>query len=298
MPLKIGGAEIKTPYLVAGGAVAVVLIGYGVIKKKQADAAAAAASPSSSGQIDPQTGDIAGSAQDQADLAALQGGGAGLDYGGYGAYDTGLGGYGALYPNTGGITSSGPDAIDPNSGIPYAEEPGWVYNDQSGTWTYQGTGSGVGGGTYTTNAQWLQAVEQYFVTNQLVSDGGVALTSALGKYLAGSPVTPDQATLIDEATGIERYPPVSGPGGYPPGIHLSSSQGKPPAGGTVTVPNVVGEGFGEAYNAITRAGLKSSPGKGKVNSGYKVTAQDPTAGTQVASGSTVTLTAPAPGKKK
>jgi hypothetical protein len=302
MPLKIGSAEIKTPYLVAGGAVAVVLIGYGLVKKKQAAAAAAAAaaSPSSAGDIDPETGDIAGSAQDQADLASLQGGGAGLDYGGYGAYDDGLGGYGAAYPDTGGVTSSGPDAIDPNSGLPYSEEAGWVYNDQSGTWAYQGTGSGnTGGAAITTNAEWLQACETYFVSNSLVSDSGVALTSALGKYLAGSPVTPDQETLIQEATGVEGYPPVSGTGGYPPGIHVAGSQTTPPpAAATVTVPSVTGRNWGAAFNAITGAGLKAvaNGSAAKVDTNWTVATQDPSGGTQVATGSTVSVTVPAPKK--
>jgi hypothetical protein len=296
MPLRIGRAEIKTPYVVAGGAVVLVLVIYGVIRKKQADAAAAAAaaSPSSAGQIDPETGDIAGSAQDESDLAALQGGGAGLDYGGYGAYDDGAGGYGAVYPDTGDLTSSGPDAIDPNSGIPYAEEAGWVYNDQSGTWSYQGTGSGnAGAGAFTTNAQWLQACEQYFVSNSLVSDNGVALTSALGKYLAGSPVTPDQETLIQEAAGIEGYPPVNGAGGYPPGIHLSSSQttaggGTTTAAATVTVPDVAGQKVGPAHNALVRAGLTVS---NRPDSNYTVTVTTPRAGTKVKAGTSVDITA-------
>lgn len=294
MALKIGKAEIKTPYLVAAAAVAVILIGYAIVKRRQN--AAAAATTNSASQIDPATGDIAGSPQDQADLAAQQSGGydSGTPgYGGYGGFGAGAGGY---YPNT-ASTTSGPDAIDPNTGVPFAEEPGWVYNDQSGTWAYQGTGAGAGGGgsggvgTFTTNAQWLQACESYFVSNGLVSDNGMALTSALGKYLAGSDVTPDQETLIQEATGVEGYPPVRGPAGYPPGIHVSASHVKPPPpAAKVKVPNVVGMEQDAAFARLSAAGLHASGATAVPGKVHTVTREDPAAGTSVAKGSTVQLT--------
>jgi hypothetical protein len=288
MAVKIAGHEVKTPYLVAAGAVIVILVGYAIVKRRQ-DAAAAAASPAAA-DIDPATGDIAGSAQDEADLAAQAGGdSAGTPgYGGYGDYAGGS----DLYPDT--IAASGPDAIDPNTGVPYAEEAGWVYNSQSGTWSYNGTGAGpgtgTGAGTYTTNAQWLQAAESYFVSNGLVSDGGVALTSALGKYLAGSDVTPDQETLVQQATGLEGYPPVPGSAGYPPGIHTSASQSTPPASSSVKVPKVTGLEQEAAFGRLVAAGLHASGPPAVPGKVHTVTKQDPAAGASAPKGSTVQLT--------
>lgn len=59
------------------------------------------------------------------------------------------------------------------------------------------------------------------------------LAQALGLYLTGQAVTPDQTTIIDEAIGVGGYPPVSGPNGYPPAIRTQAAGGQtpPPAPG-------------------------------------------------------------------
>ena len=128
------------------------------------------------------------------------------------------------------------------------------------------------------------------MANGLVSDGGVALTSALGKYVAGADITPEQETLVQQATGIEGYPPVPGAAGYPPGVHLSGSQTTPPAAAKVKVPNVVGMEQDAAFARLSAAGLHASGATAVPGKVHTVTREDPAAGTSVAKGSTVQLT--------
>lgn len=111
----VGPVSKKWVVIIVGASA--VTIGYVVIRRKSSAAAATTSTDTTtgdgtdtSGQIDPETGDIAGSAQDQMDLASLQDSG----YGTYG--DTGLGaaGYGTYYPpvastipGAGGFTTNG-----------------------------------------------------------------------------------------------------------------------------------------------------------------------------------------------
>lgn len=71
--------------------------------------------------------------------------------------------------------------------------------------------------------------------------------------------------------------------------YVPQAPGSTPSPSTkVAVPNVVGEGYGEAYNQIVYgAGLKISPTH--INSNYRVTSQSPAAGTQVSKGTIVTV---------
>jgi hypothetical protein len=57
---------------------------------------------------------------------------------------------------------------------------------------------------------------------------------------------------------------------------------------TAVVPNVVGLGYGEAFNHLELAGFKTFPEH--VNSAWRVTKQSPASGSNAAKGSTVTLT--------
>jgi hypothetical protein len=151
-----------------------------------------------------------------------------------------------------------------------------------------GTGEPPAPLTATTNAQWVQAA-----VTALSQQGytGSQVLAALGLYVTGQPLSASQEQIVTAAIGAEGYPPIPGTSGYPPAMNAgSTSTGNNPGGNSVTVPSVTGMGFGQAYNTLVNAGLKSSPGQGKVNANYKVTAQNPAAGTLVASGTTVSLT--------
>lgn len=97
-------------------------------------------------------------------------------------------------------------------------------------------GSGAGGvsgttppvpgtGGFTTNGQWTQQAEAD-MSNTGVDPG--ALAAALGAYIAGSPVTAAQHSLIDQAIAFEGYPPVAGPSGYPPAVKAQPIGTSPP----------------------------------------------------------------------
>ena len=121
--VNLFGSQVKKGYVIAGGAVVVLAVGYGWYRNRQAGASAAATqatatdttgTSSTDAGIDPATGYPYGSAADTEALAQMSGG-----YGGYGYGGGGGGGY------------------------------------------YGGGGSGGGG--YTTNGQWAQAAESYLV---------------------------------------------------------------------------------------------------------------------------------------
>lgn len=95
--------------------------------------------------------------------------------------------------------------------------------------------SGGAGSTFnppSSNPQWVQAAMQELA---LTADPN-ALASALGLYVTGQAVTPDQETLIDQAIAVEGYPPVAGPNGYPPAIRTQPAPGQ---GGGGAVPGPV-----------------------------------------------------------
>jgi hypothetical protein len=186
--VNLFGSPVKKGYVLAGGAVVVLAVGYGWYRNRQANAAAATSAAGGSGTsgidpatgvpyadesgagIDPATGYPYGSAQDQEALAQL-GGGSGFTGGGGG----------------GPITT------------------------------------GTSGG-YTTNGQWAQAAESYLVST--VGGDANTVAAALGKYITGQPVTSDQVDVIEQAIAFTGYPPVNGPNGDPPAYTLT--QGGPP----------------------------------------------------------------------
>ena len=116
-------------------------------------------------------------------------------------------------------------------------------------------------------------------------------------YMAGSTnITVEQPVAGAVTTSSGGANPVSGSGGgkltgVTPGDHLPPGTRPNPIGVTdVKVPDVTGMGFGEAFNMLTKAGFKVTPGAGKANSRYKVSAQSVRAGTSLAKGSTIKLT--------
>jgi hypothetical protein len=81
-----------------------------------------------------------------------------------------------------------------------------------------------------TNAAWFQQSEAY-----LTQQGFDAITvgAALGAYLAGIGLTPDQLNIVNTAIGAEGYPPVT-----PTAPHLlpATGQSGSTTGGSITNP--------------------------------------------------------------
>jgi hypothetical protein len=130
--------------------------------------------------------------------------------------------------------------IDPATGIPYADE---TAGSIGGTGGYSGlgygyqtsdiTGSSLSTGTsFTTNAQWSQAVEAGLTG---LGYDPLAVGSAVGKYLLNQPLTSDQVTIVQTAVAEYGPPPVgtfaiiAGGSAPPP---PSGGGGTPPPGGT------------------------------------------------------------------
>lgn len=86
--------------------------------------------------------------------------------------------------------------------------------------------------TPTTNAQWGQDAEA-----AMGSSGSDAIAAAIAKYLGGSPVTEQQALIIQEAEAVAGPPPQASPTGYPPKIRVQKSGGQ---GGTTATNPIVG----------------------------------------------------------
>jgi hypothetical protein len=107
----VGPVSKKWLGIVAVGSV--VTVGYVLMRRKSKAAAAASSATTATDTIDPATGDIAGSAQDQADLASLQTGGYGSGMYGGGSTLGNYGGYlaaspaGAAIPGSGGFSTNG-----------------------------------------------------------------------------------------------------------------------------------------------------------------------------------------------
>jgi hypothetical protein len=256
----IGGKPVKKTTVYIAAALGVAVVGYAVYSKRKS-ASAAAAAPASTLVTDPAGSQCAALDPNSgycpgtpADVAYQQSGQTGLNSLGYGGSSTG----GYAYPVTPGQGISTPGSVVP---------------------------------TFTDNASWAQYVEGYMVSTLGADPNTVG--NALGKYITGQPVTADQQAIIEQAIAYANQPPVAGPGGFPPSIRLTASTPPPPAT-TVSVPNVVGQGFGRAWNLIHDAGLTPGNKQGSINSNYLVTKQSVAAGSKVAKGTTVTLTAPAP----
>lgn len=144
----------------------------------------------------------------------------------------------------------------------------------------------------TTNAQWDQAA-----ITQLTQDGydPATVSGALGAYLNGQQVGSAQVNIIDAAIGVEGYPPVAAPSGFPPAIKTGGTPGGGGGGGQgggggATVPTVVGERAEAAIAKLKAAGFKArtSPARNPART-YIVTGQNPAGGSQAAPGSTVTV---------
>jgi hypothetical protein len=136
--------------------------------------------------------------------------------------------------STTATSSTDPNAVDPATGLTYAEEAsqqgGYMYGDVGYGGNYGGgfggfggfgTGTGTTGTTgITTNSEWLAQAESDLSGTY---DAG-SLTVALTKVLGGVAVTTAQRDMFLQAKGIEGDPPQ----GYPQPIKLVN----PGQGGT------------------------------------------------------------------
>src|SRR5215831_14848067 len=103
-----------------------------------------------------------------------------------------------------------PEGIDPNTGVPYAQEYAgglaspygttpslYGYDDPSTGSFISGVGSG---GSYvtapSTNASWAQQVESYL---QNLGYDPMAVAAAIGRYLTGQTLTADDQTIVNAA---------------------------------------------------------------------------------------------------
>jgi hypothetical protein len=259
--LKLPGVgKVSKKWVMIVGGASVVSIGYFLYRRKQSAAAAAAApATDTTGTIDPLTGDVAGSEQDQADLAAMQAGG-----------DGSLGFDGTGLQNFGGFLAASPAGAT----IP-------------------------GAGGFTTNAEWAQQAEAdlsgigvdpvalsaalgHYLTGSPLSTAEQGLVDQARAEEGDPPVA-----------GAGGYPPAmhstptgsgSGNGTPPPGGT------PPPAGPKVAVPHVVGMRVNAAIATLQKAGFtyKLSSTRSDVSE-YEVNSQTPGGGTLEPKGSNVDL---------
>ena len=179
-----------------------------------------------------------------------------------------------------------------------------------GAYTYQPYGYGYGpsglgsypGGTYggygyygagvpvqvppqaSTNAQWTQAA-----LSALTAQGytGQQVLGAVSPYLSGKPLTTDQTAVVQAAIAVEGYPPVAGPGGFPPAIQTGGSGGGGGQTSPVTVPKLAGLTVNNGQAILRELGLRTQSGPG--TSGYIITSTNPPAGASVAPNTVITI---------
>lgn len=122
-------------------------------------------------------------------------------------------------------TASTDPSIDPSTGLPWAAEMGggvggygggtpslYGYYDPSTGQYITGTGAGGIVTQPTTNASWAQQAEQYLMT---LGYDPVHTAAALGKYLTGQPLTPDQMSIVQAALAFFGQPPQGAPAPKP-----------------------------------------------------------------------------------
>lgn len=234
----IGDVDKKyaTIGVIAAGGVAVVVY---IEKRRAAQSAMASAAATTAataststdpagnvGTIDPATGYVYGSPQDEAALSQ--------------AADAGYSDYGGL------DTAGGTGDIDPETGY----EVGSIADEQAlgevtattGTSAQSTPSTGI-----STNSQWVtQAVAT------LPGDSST-ITTALTSVLGGLTVTTAQQQLFMEAVGLLGAPP----GGYPTPIKTSDTAGQPGTGTTraaFSPTSVVGETLSAAGAALSSHG--------------------------------------------
>lgn len=163
-------------------------------------------------------------------------------------------------PATGYPTGSPQDqAALANQGGLYPQYPGPAYGGIGGPIPPSQGGGGIAGqgpGGFTSNANWAQYAEEY-LSNTVGADP-IVVGNALGKYITGQAVTPEQAQVVDQAIAFAGYPPIAGPNNHPPAINITGNGG--PGGGTkgtVIVPDVENKTYQQAVTILTANHLRA-----------------------------------------
>jgi hypothetical protein len=126
--------------------------------------------------------------------------------------------------------ATGNSDIDPATGFPYGSPEDQAAQSQiqassGGYGPLYNYGLGGGGGynptpqgpgSYTSNAQWAQAAEDYLVNT--IGEHASDVGNALGKYITGQAVTSDQKAFIEQAIAFAGAVPVPAGDGFPPSI--------------------------------------------------------------------------------
>lgn len=257
--MDIAGHKINNWWIVGGGAGAVVV--YYVYRNASNKSAAASSTASDSSEIDPVTG-LPYSEDDEVDpLTGME-------------YLTEAQEYGSVQAAEEAVSENGTSEED------LASDEGDVYPED---YSSDSTSTGQ---TYTTNAQWAQAV-----TSGLTSLGysATSISAALGLYFAGSAESAADVSIVQAALA-EYGPPPEGTYNIIPEPNTGSSPGSGSTGSTVTVPSVTGERVEDANAALKAAGLTSTLSETRAAGvAYYVNSQTPAAGASVASGSNVDL---------
>lgn len=215
-------------------------------------------------------------------------------------------------PSTGQVYSD--TAVDPITGLTYASEianygdvasADSEFSSQYGATTgsvdvgggataagYQsnlasiGTSTISGNDVYTSNSAWAQAATAGLTD---VGYDGPTVSAALGAFLTGTPVTPDQKNIINTAIAEYGRPPQGNLQVIDQPVAQPAPPAKPKSG---PVPSVVGESAAAAAAHLRGRGFKNSGG---VAGNLIIIAQDPKAGTVVPYGTIVKII---PGTKK
>lgn len=209
----------------------------------------AAAAGTDTGNIDPATGYPSGSPADQQALADQQ----------------------AAQDTSGGLAGLGPGGFTAAPFYGTGGSPGAV---------------APGPGGFVDNAEWAQYAQQYLTQNTGASPAAVG--QALGAYIQGQPLTPEEIQVVEEAIAFAGKPPVAGAHGDPPGFRTAHKP--PPRQGDhdrkVRVPDVKGKRYEEAARILRAHHLRARRGEPDVGT---VGSQRPDAGDQAARNSAVIL---------
>jgi hypothetical protein len=153
------------------------------------------------------------------------------------------------------VAAAGSTTTDPATGFPYGSpEDAAALAAQAQYQSPGGAGYGYGGNTpgttnisqgtgFQSNAQWAQAVEDYLVNTAGTGDSAYmsVVGNAIGKYLTGQALSPDQVNIVEQGIAFEGSPPVAGTNGYPPSFRTSQTGPTPPSG-TPTPGPIYGTG--------------------------------------------------------
>jgi len=135
----------------------------------------------------------------------------------------------SLGESTDSLAAAGEALINPATGYPYGSAEDAAALTAQGAYQSPGVPSTPGGSAgypsntgYVSNGQWVQAVIEYMVGNNLIEEPA-QLSSALGKYITGSYVTDSEVALINQAIAVQGFPPVASPNGYPPSLNRQAT---------------------------------------------------------------------------